>query len=96
MKKIVFMSSPPISETKLTSGWSFSTAAATATTSWMNLPPTSGAIKPLPDPVKKMTIAARLEAALRLHAVQELENLFRLPACCGAGSPATESGRSRR
>ena len=31
IRKTVFMSSPPISETKFTSGCSFSTAAATAT-----------------------------------------------------------------
>ena len=33
LKKMVFMSSPPISLTKRTNGCSFSTAAATATTS---------------------------------------------------------------
>ena len=53
VKKIVFMSSPPISETNRTSGWSFSTQAATATTSCTSLPPTSGAMKPAPEPVKK-------------------------------------------
>ena len=54
VKKMVFMSSPPISETKRTSGCSFSTHAATATTSWTSLPPASGARNPAPEPVKKM------------------------------------------
>jgi hypothetical protein len=53
VKKIVFMSSPPISDTKRTSGCCCSTQAATATTSWMSLPPTSGAMNPAPEPVKK-------------------------------------------
>jgi hypothetical protein len=53
VKKIVFMSSPPISDTKRTSGWSFSTQAATATTSWIILAPASGPSSPAPDPVKK-------------------------------------------
>jgi len=50
VKKIVFMSSPPISETKRTSGCNASTAAATATTSWTSRSPTSGAMKPAPEP----------------------------------------------
>ncbi len=53
VKKIVFMSSPPISDTKRTSGCSRSTHAATATTSWIILVPTRGPSSPAPEPVKK-------------------------------------------
>ncbi len=53
VKKIVFMSSPPISETKRTSGWRRSTHAATATTSWTYLAPMRAVIEPAPEPVTK-------------------------------------------
>ncbi len=53
VKKIVFMSSPPISDTKRTSGCSRSTHAATATTSWIILAADQRASRPAPEPVKK-------------------------------------------
>jgi hypothetical protein len=51
---MVFMSSPPISETKCTSGCIFSTEAATATTSWITLAADQRRQEPAPDPVKKI------------------------------------------
>ena len=78
VKKIVFMSSPPISETKDTSGWSRSTDAATATTSWTSLPPTRGAMNPAPEPVKKTRSRPAAKAALGLHPGQEVEDGLRL------------------
>ena len=53
VKKIVFMSSPPISDTNRTSGWRRSTHAATATTSWTYLPPIRAVMEPAPEPVTK-------------------------------------------
>ena len=63
VKKIVFMSSPPISETNRTSGCWRSTQAATATTSWISLAPTRGAMKPAPEPVKKTRSAPAVRPA---------------------------------
>ena len=44
----------------------------------MNCAPTSGAINPLPEPVMNSPVTARREAALGLHAGQELEHILRL------------------
>ena len=78
VKKIVFMSSPPISDTKRTSGWSFSTQAATATTSWIILAPASGPSRPAPEPVKKTRSRPARDLRLLLHAAEELEHLLGL------------------
>src|SRR4030095_8622089 len=59
------MSSPPISETNRTSGCWRSTQAATATTSWISLAPTSRAMKPAPAPGTKTRAAPN--AAPRLY-----------------------------
>src|SRR5260370_496137 len=86
------MSSPPISDTKRTSVWSFSTHAATATTSWIILAPASGPSRPAPEPVKKMRSRGgggggggsggapppRHDLRLVFHASEKLEHLLGL------------------
>ena len=78
VKKIVFMSSPPISDTNRTSGCCRSTQAATATTSWMSLPPTSGAMKPAPEPVKKTRSVPTVRPASVSIRLEELDDLLGL------------------
>ena len=78
VKKIVFMSSPPISDTNRTSGWRRSTHAATATTSWTYLPPIRAVMEPAPEPVTKTRSTPGREAGLGLHALEELEHLLGL------------------
>jgi hypothetical protein len=78
VKKMVFMSSPPISDTNRTAGCRRSTAAATATTSWTSLPPTSGATSPAPEPVNMM----RSRPGVRPHsASSRSRNRSTIDAC---------------
>ena len=78
LKKIVFISSPPISLTKRTAGCSRSTLAATATTSWMTLAPTAGSDQPGSRAGKEDAIALRSEVMLRFEPRQKLQDFFRL------------------
>ena len=96
MKKIVFMSSPPISDTKRDLGMELLHAAATATTSWMSLPPTSGADEAAAGAGEEDAIAARLRGRTPFSMrSEELEHLLRLPGVVALVVLPAESGRPR-
>ena len=91
---MVFISSPPISLTKRTSGCNLLHRRCDRYDFLNTLPPTSGAMIPAPDPVKKTRSRPGVKAVLALPGGSENAELFQPVWCCAARRPGKSLRRT--